>query len=143
MNWIAPTGLGNSGRVYAVIDPDKSVTEIHEENNMGFVPIRESGATGVEEERLATLPELFALQQNYPNPFNPTTVILYDLHERSHVTLTVFDLLGRSVATLVNAAENAGRHHAIFDASHLATGTYFYRLQMGAHSITRKMLLIR
>jgi hypothetical protein len=143
MNWTAPSGLGSSARVYAVIDPNNEVTEIHEDNNVGYVMVRQAGTTGVEEQDHVPSPQSFALQQNYPNPFNPATVIVYDLPERSHVTLTVFDLLGRNVATLVDDDKGAGHHHVVFDAQHLATGMYLYRLQTGDRSLTRKMVVVK
>ncbi len=75
------------------------------------------------------VPGSFALLQNYPNPFNPVTVISYDLPQTSSVTLTVFDLLGREVTTLVNEVKSFGRYSVPFNGSGFASGVYFYRLQ--------------
>jgi hypothetical protein len=80
---------------------------------------------------------------NYPNPFNPTTVIGYQLPVAGYVTLKVFDLLGREVATLVNENKSAGYYKISFDASNLPSGVYFYNLLTGNSSITKKMLLIK
>ncbi len=87
----------------------------------------------------------FELYQNYPNPFNPTTVIAYQLPVASEVSLKVFDALGREVATLVRARQDAGRYSVPFSAatSRLASGIYFYRLQAGTFSETKKMLLVK
>jgi hypothetical protein len=85
----------------------------------------------------------FALLQNYPNPFNPTTSIAYLLKDAAPVTLTVFDLAGRTVATLVNESQTAGAHSVTFDASKLSTGVYLYRLNAGAFSETRKLMLLK
>jgi hypothetical protein len=74
------------------------------------------------------VPKNFALYQNYPNPFNPTTVIGYQLSAVSHVTLTIYDVLGREVATLVDGQQNAGVYKANFDGSRFASGVYFYRI---------------
>lgn len=74
-------------------------------------------------------PVRFVLHQNYPNPFNPVTHIQFDLPEEAHVTLTVFDVLGQVVATLVNDLRIAGHHTLTFNANGLASGTYFYRLR--------------
>ncbi|MDW8436942.1 MAG: S8/S53 family peptidase [Chloroherpetonaceae bacterium] len=90
-----------------------------------------------------SLPKVFALHQNYPNPFNPTTTIAYQLAENADVALEVFDVLGRKIATLVEARQDAGSYSANFDASGLSSGVYFYRLRAGAFSETRKMILAK
>jgi uncharacterized lipoprotein YddW (UPF0748 family) len=89
------------------------------------------------------LPDNFELSHNFPNPFNPVTTIRYRLSERSAVTLTVHDMLGKTVATLVNKELPAGEYSAPFDASAFASGAYFYTLRTGAASVTRKMLLVK
>jgi hypothetical protein len=93
------------------------------------------------------VPQEFALLQNYPNPFNPETTIPFALAQRSQVTLKVFDLLGRNVATLVNGAMNAGQHSVSWNASQLASGLYFYRLEATAgdktYQSTRKLMLMK
>ena len=74
------------------------------------------------------LPLTFALDQNYPNPFNPTTTIRYELADDALVTLKVYDVIGREVATLVgNEQQRAGVHNARFDGSSLSSGVYYYR----------------
>ncbi|MFQ3598898.1 MAG: family 16 glycosylhydrolase [Chloroherpetonaceae bacterium] len=90
-------------------------------------------------------PSQFTLEQNYPNPFNPTTVINYELATQSNVKLEVFDMLGRSVATLVNARQSEGKYSVNFNSEqfNLATGIYFYRLTAGSFSQTRKMILTK
>lgn len=75
-------------------------------------------------------PARWLLEQNYPNPFNPSTTIRFGLPQRSHVTLTVFNTLGQQVAQLVNAELEAGYHDAVFEPTHLASGVYFYRMQV-------------
>lgn len=88
-------------------------------------------------------PKAFALEQNYPNPFNPTTTIAYQLASFSDVKLEVFDVLGRKVGTLVNSRQAAGTYRVNFNASHLASGVYFYRLQAGNFVQTKKMMLVK
>ncbi len=88
-------------------------------------------------------PGVFSLRQNYPNPFNPTTTIGYELSANSFVTLKVYDVLGRQVAILINEREDAGSHSLRFDASKLPSGVYFYRLQAGSSTATKKLLLLK
>ena len=89
------------------------------------------------------LPKEYNLSQNYPNPFNPTTVISYSLPKNRFVTLTIYDALGRKVETLVNEQQGVGNHSINFDASRLPSGAYFYRLQAGTYTQTKKLLLLK
>ena len=88
-------------------------------------------------------PFAFALHDNYPNPFNPTTTIRYELPTASHVTLTVHDLLGREVATLVEALEEPGYKSVQWNAAGVASGVYLYRLTAGDFVQTRKLLVLK
>jgi hypothetical protein len=85
----------------------------------------------------------FRLSQNYPNPFNPSTIIDYELPKSGNVSLKVYDIYGREMATLVNGFVSAGMHQAVFDASKLATGVYFARLSMDAMSGTIKLVMMK
>jgi hypothetical protein len=89
------------------------------------------------------LPTVFALEQNYPNPFNPTTLIRYDLPEARHVTINIYDALGRQVTELVNRDQVAGFHKAEWNALGVASGVYFYRIVAGNFVEVKKMMLIR
>ena len=89
------------------------------------------------------LPSNFELEQNYPNPFNPATIIRYQLPAISHVTLKVYDVLGRAVATLVDGEQNAGYYDVTFDASRLSSGVYFYEINTDHNSSFKKMLLLK
>ena len=89
------------------------------------------------------LPERFALYPNYPNPFNPRTTLAYELPKSSHISLRVFDLLGREVALLKNGFVEAGTHRVTFDGSRFASGIYFARLEAGEFSQTRKLALLK
>ncbi|MCX6169765.1 MAG: T9SS type A sorting domain-containing protein [Ignavibacteriales bacterium] len=91
------------------------------------------------------IPTEFALEQNYPNPFNPSTVINYKLSSNAHVTLKVYDILGKEVATLVNEFQQAGAYKASFSTlnSSLASGIYLYRLQAGSFVDVKKMILAK
>jgi mannose/cellobiose epimerase-like protein (N-acyl-D-glucosamine 2-epimerase family) len=89
------------------------------------------------------VPEKFALEQNYPNPFNPTTEVRYQMSEISNVSLTVCDVLGRQVATLVNGRLEPGTYAAKFDASNLSSGVYYYQLRAGGFVETKRMIVLR
>ncbi len=89
------------------------------------------------------LPRDFDLSQNFPNPFNPSTVIRYAIPVKSHVLMTVHNLLGQVVATIVNSDQDAGFHEVRFDAPGLASGVYLYRIEAGKFVQTRKLTLIR
>ncbi len=90
-----------------------------------------------------SLPHSFNLFQNYPNPFNPATTISYSLPEATHVKLEVFNILGQRVDALLDADQPAGDYQLTWDASHFASGIYFYRLQTEAAVETKKMLLLK
>ncbi len=83
------------------------------------------------------------LAQNYPNPFNPQTTINYYLKKNEFVTLKIFDLLGKEVATLVNNNLTAGNHSAIFNSGNISSGVYYYTLNAGGQSITKRMILAK
>jgi Secretion system C-terminal sorting domain/The GLUG motif len=90
------------------------------------------------------VPRELSLGQNYPNPFNPSTTIEFTLAEDSHVSLKVFDMLGREVMTLVNGVMKAGEAHSVtFDASHLSSGIYFYRLETNQSSLVKRLALMK
>ena len=89
------------------------------------------------------IPENISLYQNYPNPFNPITTINYSIPASLYVTLKVYDLLGREVAKLVHEEKPRGVYKVNFDGSKLSSGIYFYRLQAGSFSETKKILLIK
>lgn len=96
-----------------------------------------------------TLPQNYRLYQNMPNPFNPATIINYQIPEQGHVTLKVYDVLGREVVTLIDEYMNPGSYNIEFNARHIersremASGIYFYRLSTPKNSITKKMMLLK
>ena len=100
-----------------------------------------------EENEIALLPDVrpaaFALQQNYPNPFNSMTQIQYAVAHEAMVSLTVFDLLGKEVRTLVNEKQPAGMYVVDFNAQDLPGGVYFYHFQAGDFSVTKKMIFLK
>lgn len=89
------------------------------------------------------IPAEYVLEQNYPNPFNPATTIRYSMSEASFATIKVYDILGNEVETLVNEEQSAGSYEVDFDASGLSSGMYFYKIQAGSFTETKKMLLLK
>ena len=98
------------------------------------------------------MPSVYLLSQNYPNPFNPITKIKYEIpgqsalggrNDNPFVTLKVYDILGREVATLVNEEKPAGTYEVEFDGTSLPSGVYFYQLKAGNYSETKKMVLLK
>ncbi|OAN61888.1 hypothetical protein A8B79_05560 [Balneola sp. EhC07] len=90
------------------------------------------------------LPKEFGLSQNYPNPFNPSTTINYALPKASDVSIDVFNILGKKVASLVNQRKTAGNHSVQFQAANLSSGVYFYTLRVGGRVLkSQRMLLIK
>ncbi len=120
------------------IDANKKVELTHDETNAIYVaPAGSSSLTDSEK------PDEFKLNQNYPNPFNPTTQISYSVPEASHVTIEVFNVVGKRVATLINEEKQPGTYDVTFDGSNLASGIYLYRLQAGSYVSTRKLILAK
>jgi hypothetical protein len=115
-------------------------------NDTIYYKVRDSRgamAAGEVTVRIDEIPSAYGLHQNYPNPFNPATVIGFTLPERSQVSIEVFDISGRRVATLLNEVRDPGHHEIGFDASSLATGVYVYRMQTGTFTSSRKLLLLK
>ncbi len=136
LTYILPEGGGGLGKGNSL---SRSKRMILQNRGDGFVHFNVSNRNVQENE----LPAQFSLQQNYPNPFNPSTVISYDLPLDVHVTLKVYDVLGREVMTLVNGVVEAGYHQTILNAANLASGLYFYRLQAGAYASVKKLMLMK
>ena len=116
----------------------------HNDNGWGsFSDVWSFGVvvTGIEEEEIP--PTVCSLSQNYPNPFNPSTTIRYGLPDKTHVRLEVFNLLGQSVALLVDGEQEAGYHTAGFEARTLASGVYIYRLNANTFVQTKRLLLLK
>ena len=124
-----------------------AISSSYDVDSNTFTPIYRAitltNSSSVGNEELAGLPEKFDLKPNYPNPFNPSTQIAFDLPESADVRLTVFDVLGRQVATLINQHMKAGTHTVSFDSQRLASGVYIYLLEAGSFSMTRNMMLIK
>ena len=124
------------------VSPDGTKLYIHSISAKNFLRvITLSQATG--SELGDDLPSSMTLDQNYPNPFNPSTNIQFDIDTSQQVRLSVFDMMGREVAILVNGVMPAGEHSARFEAGNLPGGAYLYRLSLGTHVESRIMTLVK
>ena len=124
---------------------NETITIATNDANEPITTVSISGNSTLSAQPIAQTPNTFALEQNYPNPFNPTTVIVYRLARQSEVRLEIFDVLGRKVETLVNTKQGAGTYSFTFNATtlNLSSGVYFYRLNTGEFTATKKMLLTK
>jgi hypothetical protein len=102
-----------------------------------------AGSTSVSGNNAVTSPREMRLDQNYPNPFNPSTTISYQIPANSFVRITVSDVLGNDIATLVNENKEAGYHNVQFNAGNRSSGMYFYRIQAGDMVSVKKMMLMK
>ena len=136
---LANNGGGNLGRYsgkYATSSLDEYGNKIGE-------LVAKLSSSGSAENKEAVVPVEYKLYQNYPNPFNPVTTIKYDIVKAQDVKLVVYDLLGREVATLVNAQQQPGTYEVSWDASKFASGIYFYTLTSGNFIATKKLILLK
>lgn len=139
-----------SRRITGIYKPDKEngvlfvstisdIWRLEDGNKIESVKHVEAGV----DEYNTSIPDRIQLEQNYPNPFNPITIIRFGLPRPADVQLTVYDRVGRHVATLVNGRRRTGTHSVTFNAGNLASGVYFYRLKTEEISTSRKMLLVK
>ena len=133
-HWMATAEYEGGLYVVGGIDSIANAVDIVEE----IVP---QGTAGID---LSTqIPDGYYLMQNYPNPFNPNTKIKYQIPEFSFVSIKVFNVLGNEIATLVNEGKPAGIYEVNFDATTLPSGIYFYKIQAGSFTETKKMMLLK
>ncbi len=130
--WRFNEGSGVAAKDYSISKSNGSITGAFYESNPVLLGVKDSQKS-----------DNFILSQNYPNPFNPVTTINFQLTTGSSITLKVFDLLGREIATLVNQQMIAGPHSVDFDATNLTSGIYIYQLKSGNFSTFKKMMVVK
>ena len=128
--------LGLNGVVYVTGQSEGTTT------GKDFATVKYAQTVGIQNVN-SEIPENFSLEQNYPNPFNPVTNIRIQMPKSDFVKLNVFDISGKEVAVLVNENLNAGTYNIDFNASHLSSGTYFYRMETAGFIDVKKMILIK
>jgi hypothetical protein len=129
----------------------KGIGVLHEEKFEGsFLDLKGAIVNGVQYGTLVgvddpknQLPAGYRLEQNFPNPFNGSTAIAYELPRASHVTLSVYDLLGRKIATVLDGPQTGGKHNVSFDANGFSSGVYIYRLSAGNFVETHMMTMMK
>ncbi|NOY57647.1 MAG: T9SS type A sorting domain-containing protein, partial [Calditrichaeota bacterium] len=135
------TGLNILSDSFDLTAGAHTLTLVGSEFNVDYIQFIQEIASSVSKRN--ELPQGFALEQNYPNPFNPTTNINFSLGKVTNVELTVFNVLGQKVATLVNQRMPAGTYDVTWDASNVTSGLYFYIMKAGNFTVTRKMMVIK
>ncbi len=137
-------GQGTSNKIhsYQFIDDEKLLSGTY------FYRLKQMDTDGsyrytAVETRIVQAPALFALEQNVPNPFNPRTTISFQLKNDSYVNISVYNIHGRKIATLVDGDKKSGHHTIQFDTKDMSAGTYFYTMQAGSFKETRKMTLLK
>jgi peptidoglycan/xylan/chitin deacetylase (PgdA/CDA1 family) len=144
----------NWSSAYVVQNGDTITSQIVEVNSTkyimfdvipdnGDITLIKNHTTGIELVNNPTIPFSVELHQNYPNPFNPSTQITYSIAQSGHVSLKVYDLLGKEVATLVDGYKNAGTLSVNYNAYGLASGIYFYKIQAGKNIAMKKMMVLK
>jgi plastocyanin len=102
-----------------------------------------SSTAGVKDANTSNLPDAFKLRQNFPNPFNPATTFSFDIPSMTHVSLKIYNLIGEEVATIVNENMSPGSYSKVWNAASMPSGVYFYKLQAGQFTGTRKLVLLK
>jgi hypothetical protein len=143
LKWAIPDGLTSYPRIYAVLDEDDLITEVHANNNKGFNVLGATSSTpiGIEENTLNN--KGYSLLQSYPNPFSTTTSIQYTIPTNEKTTITVYDQFGRVIKELLDKFQHAGTYVIPFNGTNLNSGVYYYTIRSGNFKETKKMLLIK
>ncbi len=154
-----PPWLNNKGRLFRIQNGvvDTLISGMQRPSGMVFNPNGDLFITSIQADNILKVSNLptavedevnsvvdnFTLEQNYPNPFNPSTSIRYQVSSSSNISLKVYDILGKEIATLINEEKPAGNYEVNFNAAGLSSGVYFYKLHAGSLVETKKMILMK
>jgi photosystem II stability/assembly factor-like uncharacterized protein len=158
--WVVGTDTSYQGLILETIDGgdywtvqvdglNAPLTALHFRDGYGWavgengLVLKTDGINWINQNTGKIYPNQFRLSQNYPNPFNPITMINYQLPIKSEVEISIYNLLGQKIATLVDKKQNAGTHQVKWDATNFASGIYYYRLEAGEFQEVKKMILLR
>ena len=139
-NKIFQHGYDNSGKFTIIREP--LIVNTDESYELDGAVLIENIATGIQSDNKNNMVNHFALEQNYPNPFNPNTIISYQLSDVSRVELSIYNVIGQKVATLISEQQQAGRHRVTWNAGGFPSGVYFYKLQTDKGQMQSKKLLL-
>ncbi len=137
--WVKPLGLTHS-RLYMVLDPDQEISEIHENNNTGWIPLSE-GSNQTDVRQPVAGPDGPKLYQNYPNPFSTSTTVDYYLEKTDRVILRIYDVAGNLVSDYNEGMKNPGMHSIVIDGENLSPGVYYYTLVERSQG-SRSMMMV-
>jgi len=138
------TKVVHTGLAVGFINTDSgTVNVVWEDSTDGHIELFGLDQAIIENVESSLKPLAYKLYQNYPNPFNPSTTIKYEIPKETKVTIKLYDVLGREIATLLNTTQNAGQHEVEWNAKNYSSGIYFYRIRAGEFVSTKKMLLIK
>ncbi|MCW3126688.1 MAG: 5-Nucleotidase domain protein [Bacteroidetes bacterium] len=146
MDWQVPAGIYQFPRIYAVIDPDNTLNEIHRNNDVGFNIFSVTDGALTDPDTIATataiteVPAAMHLMHTYPNPFGNSILFEYDVKNEGTVELSIYDVDGRLVATPVSGTQSYGMHSKVYNATLLSPGVYTYRFTSGGHTETDKLV---
>jgi probable HAF family extracellular repeat protein len=160
IRYVSSSGIYNFGNYSIIIAGNSAHQVVPDWNDLQNQPVKilidlgndgtiddsifvKNQSTDVDDEGSLLSPDSYNLAQNYPNPFNPVTTIQYSIPKRSNVLLKVYDIIGNEVITLVNEEKGRGVYTITFDASQLASGIYFYKIQAGNFIAVKKMMLLK
>lgn len=143
IEWLVPEDISDFPRIFALIDPNDSINEIHENNNKGFNVLAVWKPLSIEPNTNLPLPTKLTLFQNYPNPFNSSTKIKFILPSSEKVTIEIFNVQGQKIQTILEDTMIKGEHQVDFNASSLASGLYFYRIKAGEYICVKKMIFLK
>ncbi len=143
MKWVVPAGLPAYPRIYAVLDQQNMIPEIHEDNNKGFNILGSPPIVPNAVHEYSVNSDGYALYQSYPNPFKTNANIMYTIPRYEKTSIKVFNYLGQEIATLVDKYEPAGTYIVPFNGTGLASGVYYYNIHTATFNETKKMILLQ
>jgi hypothetical protein len=143
IKWKIPADLSSFPRIYAVIDADNTLPEIHENNNKSWNILMKTTGEPSSDATIEDIPHNFILEQNFPNPFNHSTNIRFSIPTSENVTIEIYNLYGQKIETLLNKPMIAGSYEVEFNGQGKASGIYLCRIKAGEFQQVMKMALFR